>query len=723
MSTRIQNLFILLCAVTLSSQASTTIETQMTDKALNLINQMTVDEKISQLMSDAPGIERLRIPSYNWWNEALHGVARNGRATVFPQPIGLAATFDTALVRRIGDAISIEGRAKFEVAQRLNNRGMYAGLTYWSPNVNIFRDPRWGRGQETYGEDPFLSASMGVAFVKGLQGEDPFFLKAAACAKHFAVHSGPEALRHEFDAIPSKKDLFETYLPAFEALVKEANVEAVMSAYNRVYGASASGSSFLLTDILRRQWGFNGHVVSDCGAIGDIYQGHKIVPDAVHAAAIAIKSGLNLECGSTFRVLKEAFEKGLVTEKDLDNALFPLMMTRLKLGILTTEDSSPYTGVSESLIACEAHTKLAREAACNSMVLLKNANQTLPISKNVRTMYLTGPFVADASVLLGNYYGLSPQMSTFLEGIVSKVSSGTSINYNLGILPTTPNVNPLDWTMNGARNAEICVIVMGLSNALEGEEGDAIASSFFGDKADLSLPAHQMAFLRSIAKNHINKIVTVLTGGSPMDLKEVAELSDVVILAWYPGQEGGNALGDLLFGDVSPSGRLPITFPLSADSLPSFEDYSMQGRTYKYMTNNILYPFGYGLTFSKVIYSDLIVAKSAPKSSFMYTLSVTLENKGAYPVVETPQLYITTPGAGLSTPLQSLIGFQRVALEPGERKQVTFEVKSDQLMMIMEDGSKRLLKGAHTFTVSAAAPSPRSNALDIASVSQTLKHL
>lgn len=723
MSTRIQNLFILLCAVTLSSQASTTIETQMTDKALNLINQMTVDEKISQLMNDAPGIERLRIPSYNWWNEALHGVARNGRATVFPQPIGLAATFDTALVRRIGDAISIEGRAKFEVAQRLNNRGMYAGLTYWSPNVNIFRDPRWGRGQETYGEDPFLSASMGVAFVKGLQGEDPFFLKAAACAKHFAVHSGPEALRHEFDAIPSKKDLFETYLPAFEALVKEANVEAVMGAYNRVYGASASGSSFLLTDILRRQWGFNGHVVSDCGAIDDIYQRHKIVPDAVHAAAIAIKSGLNLECGSTFRALKEAFEKGLVTEKDLDNALFPLMMTRLKLGILTTEDSSPYTGVSESLIACEAHTELAREAACNSMVLLKNANQTLPISKNVRTMYLTGPFVADAYVLLGNYYGLPPRMSTFLEGIVSKVSSGTSINFNLGILPTTPNVNPLDWTMEGARNAEVCVIVMGLFNALEGEGGDAIASSFLGDKADLSLPDHQMAFLRSIAKNHRNKIVTVLTGGSPMDLKEVAELSDVVILAWYPGQEGGNALGDLLFGDVSPSGRLPITFPLSADSLPSFEDYSMQGRTYKYMTNNILYPFGYGLTFSKVIYSDLIVAKSAPKSSFMYTLSVTLENKGAYPVVETPQLYITTPGAGLSTPLQSLIGFQRVALEPGERKQVTFEVKSDQLMMIMEDGSKRLLKGAHTFTVSAAAPSPRSNALDIASVSQTLKHL
>jgi len=723
MTKRIHSLSILIVAISLSAHALTDVETRMADKALNLIDQMTVDEKIGQLMNDAPGIDRLGMPSYNWWSEALHGVARNGRATVFPQPIGLAATFDTSLVRRVADAISTEGRAKFEVAQRLNNRTIYAGLTYWSPNVNIFRDPRWGRGQETYGEDPFLSARMGVAFVKGLQGEDPFFLKAAACAKHFAVHSGPEALRHEFNVNPSKKDLFETYLPAFEALVKEARVESVMGAYNRVYGASASGSSFLLTDILRKQWGFNGHVVSDCGAIDDIYRGHGIVPTAAQASAIAIKSGLNLECGNSFRALKKAFDDGLVTEKDLDNALFPLMMTRLKLGILTPDATSPYAGIPESVIASEAHTELAREAARNSMVLLKNDNKTLPLRKDVRTMFVTGPFAADASVLLGNYFGLSPRMSTFLEGIVGKVSSGTSINYKVGVLPTTPNLNPLDWTVGEARGADVCVVVMGLSGSIEGEEGDAIASPTLGDKPDLSLPKHQLDFLRNIAQKHTNKLITVLTGGSPMDLREVAALSDAVILAWYPGQEGGNALGDLMFGDAVPSGRLPITFPFTADSLPPFEDYSMQGRTYKYMKSNILYPFGYGLTYSTVTYSNLNVDKPTKKGSSEYTITLTLENTGTHPVVEIPQLYISTPGAGLTTPLQSLIGFQRVSLKVGERKEVVFAVNPEQLKMVMEDGTKQRLKGAHTFTVSAAAPSPRNAALGIASESLTLSGL
>lgn len=713
MNTHRCSLLFLLLALTLPVHAQSSVEIRMSEKALDLLQRMTVDEKISQLMNDAPAIERLNIPSYNWWSEALHGVARNGRATVFPQPIGLAATFDTALVRRVADAISTEGRAKFEVAQRLNNRSIYAGLTYWSPNVNIFRDPRWGRGQETYGEDPFLTACMGVAFVKGLQGEAPFYLKAAACAKHFAVHSGPEKLRHSFDVHPSWKDLFETYLPAFEALVKDARVESVMGAYNRVYGASASGSPFLLTDILRGQWGFSGHVVSDCGAIDDIYRGHHIAPNAVQASAIAIKSGLNLECGNSFRALKEAFETGLVTEKDLDDTLYPLLMTRLKLGILTPDEPSPYAGVPESVIASEAHAELAREAARNSMVLLKNANGTLPLSKEIRTMYVTGPFAADASVLLGNYFGLSPRMSTFLEGIVGKVSSGTSINFKVGTLPTTPNLNPLDWTVGEAKNAEVCVVVLGLSSAIEGEEGDAIASPTLGDKPDLSLPAHQLAFLRALSDGHRNKIVTVLTGGSPMDLREVAALSDAVILAWYPGQAGGDALGDLLFGDASPSGRLPITFPVSSDSLPPFEDYTMQGRTYKYMKGNILYPFGYGLTYSKVTYEQMTVTKPSKKGASSYRIALTLENQGAYPVVEVPQLYLTTPGAGVTTPLQTLIGFQRVALTPGERKVVVFQVAPEQLKMVTEDGTRRWLKGAHTFTVASAAPSPCNDTLGI----------
>jgi len=708
----------LLCALALSalsvrSFSANDPEISLTNKALDLINQMSVDEKISQLMNDAPAIDRLGIPSYNWWSEALHGVARNGRATVFPEPIALASSFDTTLVFNVANAISDEGRAKYAIAQRIGNRGTYAGLTYWSPNVNIFRDPRWGRGQETYGEDPFLTARLGVSFVKGLQGADPFYLKAAACAKHFAVHSGPEALRHQFNAQPTKKDLYETYLPAFEALVKEAHVEAVMSAYNRVWGESATGSKLLLTDILRKQWGFNGHVVSDCDAVADIYKGHGLAKDATEASAIALKSGLNLNCGASFRALKKALEDGLIKESDLDNALLPLMMTRLKLGILTKDAVSPYASIPESVIASDEHAALARQAAQKSMVLLKNDQQTLPLDKNVKTMFITGPFAADASVMLGNYYGVSNRLSTFLEGITAKVSSGTSINYKLGFQATTPNVNTIDWTIGEARGADVCIVVMGLSTATEGEEGDAIASPTEGDKANLSLPEHQLNFLRGLRKNNHHKIITVLTGGSPIDVKEISALSDALVIAWYPGQEGGRALGDLLFGDASFSGRLPVTFPVTSDSLPAFEDYSMHGRTYKYMTGNIQYPFGYGLTFSPVDYSAIELTRPQKKTVQPYQVKIALQNQGHYPVEEVAQLYLTTPGAGVTTPLQSLIGFQRVPLKPGEKRDIVFQVKPEQLKMVMNDGSKKLLKGKYTFTVTGAAPGKRSRELGV----------
>lgn len=704
---------VLLYSTMACGEGGTLLERNMLQKAKGVIGQMTVDEKISQLMNDAPGIERLGIKPYNWWSEGLHGVGRNGRATVFPQPIGLGATFDPALVRRIGDAIATEGRAKFNAAQKINNRSIYAGLTYWAPNVNIFRDPRWGRGMETYGEDPYLSGMIGTAYVKGMQGDDPFYLKAGACAKHFAVHSGPEKDRHSFDVYPTKKDLYETYLPAFRMLVQDGKVEAVMGAYNRVYGESASGSKFLLTDILRSEWGFKGHIVSDCGAVTDIYTGHHIAKSHAEAAAIAIKNGLNLECGNSFQGLKEALDKKLITEDDLDKALLPLIMTRLKLGILFPDDNCPYNEIPESVIACDEHAAIAREAAQKSMVLLKN-NDVLPLDKNEKNIYVLGPYAADAFVLMGNYFGLSNRYSTYLQGIVDKVSNGTSMNYKLGFLPTSPNINDVDWALIEAKSTQICIVVMGNSGATEGEEGDAIASPQRGDRNSLSLPKHQIDFLRKLREGNANKIITILTGGSPIDMKDVAELSDAVVMAWYPGQEGGLALGDLLFGDTNFSGRLPVTFPLSVDALPEFDDYTMKGRTYKYMEmNNVMYPFGYGLSYGKVTYGNAKLLNPKYDGREPLELQVVLQNESKYPIEEVAQVYLAIPHASIDIPLQTLIGFQRVELSPFSTKEIKFVIQPDQLKMIQEDGTQKLLKGEYVITVSGAAPCGRSDELGV----------
>ena len=405
---------LLLTAVAFAQESK---EAAMHRKAADLISQMTLDEKIGMMMNSTPGVERLGIKPYDWWNEALHGVARNGRATVFPEPIGLGATFDPELVRKIGDIVSDEGRAKFDKAREMKNYSRFTGLTFWAPNVNIFRDPRWGRGMETYGEDPFLTGTLGSAYVKGIQGDDPFYLKAAACAKHYAVHSGPESTRHSYNAVPSMKDLYETYLPAFEKLVKEADVEVVMGAYNRVFGDSASGSKFLLMDILRDKWGFDGHVVSDCGAVDDIYGGHHIARDAAEASAIAIKAGLNLECGNSFYALKDAIERGLLTESDIDKALEPLLMTQLRLGILFDDPDCPYYGIPASVIGSADHYATARQAAVESMVLLKNDGGLLPLRKDIQNVYVTGTAATDTYSMMGNYYGISDHYSTYLQGI------------------------------------------------------------------------------------------------------------------------------------------------------------------------------------------------------------------------------------------------------------------------------------------------------------------
>lgn len=708
---------ILLCGLLLSSnlpaQGVSELEARMQKKAKEVIAQMTVDEKISQMMNYTPGIERMGIKPYDWWSEALHGVARNGRATVFPQPIGLGASFDPDVVQRMADAIASEGRAKFNIAQSIGNYYIYAGLTYWSPNVNIFRDPRWGRGMETFGEDPYLSGIVGGAFVKGLQGEDPFYLKTAACAKHYAVHSGPEKDRHSFDAVPSKKDLYETYLPAFQMLVQDAKVEAIMGAYNRVYGESASGSKLLLLDVLRDDWGFKGHVVSDCGAVTDIFTGHHLAKSHAEASAIAIKNGLNLECGGSFKHIKEALEQNLLTEEDLDKALFPLMMTRLKLGILTPGDQSPYANIPESVVACDAHAAIAREAARKSMVLLKNKESVLPLNKNIKSLYVVGPYATDVFSMMGNYFGVSNRYSTYLQGITDKVSAGTSINYKLCFLPLQKNLNDIEWGIGEAKSTEVCIVVMGNTGAMEGEEGDAIASEHRGDKVDIKLPESQLDFLRKLRKGNRNKIVTVVTGGGPIDMSEIYELSDAVVMAWYSGQEGGYALGDLLFGDENFSGRLPVTFPVSVDALPAFEDYTMQGRTYKYMDGNIMFPFGYGLTYGNVSYADAQIMNPKHKGKQPVQVQVTLKNESGREVEEVAQLYLSAPGAGVNTPIASLVGFKRVKMRPNATQTVEFLIQPEQLMMVQEDGTKKLLKGDYSITVSGAAPGKRSEELGV----------
>ncbi|MBR1415848.1 MAG: glycoside hydrolase family 3 C-terminal domain-containing protein [Prevotella sp.] len=690
--------------------------TALEHEADEIISQMTLEEKFSQLMNETPGIPRLGIEPYDWWNEGLHGVGRSGRATVFPQPIGLAATFNPDIVKEIGDAIATEARAKYAVARRNKNYSRYTGLTFWSPNVNIFRDPRWGRGMETWGEDPFLTGTMGTAFVSGMQGDDPVYLKVAACAKHYAVHSGPEATRHHANVEPSKHDLWETYLPAFEMLVKQGKVEIVMGAYNRVYGESASGSKLLLTDILRQQWGFKGHIVSDCGAVTDIYNGHHIAKTEAEACAIAIKAGLNVECGSSFRALKDALSQQLLSEEDINRALKPLMMTRLKLGIIRHDPDCPYNQVGEEVVGSQKHIDLARQAAIESMVLLKNEGGALPIDKDIHTLFVTGAGAADAFWLMGNYFGISDRYCTYLQGIVSKVSNGTAVNYRPGVLENTPTRNAINWAVDEAAGAEKTIVVMGNNGNLEGEEGEAIDSER-GDRDNISIPESQMDFLRQVCRRKTRGVIVVLTGGSPVDVREVCQLADAVVMAWYPGQEGGYALGDLLFGDADFSGRLPVTFPEDGDQLPPFDDYSMRERTYKYMTHNVFFPFGYGLSYGRADYAGINATDNRKTG---VSVNFTLTNTGDRQMVETPQVYVAAPGAGSTAPLQQLAAFRRVTIAPKASVDVTIDIPLEQLMTVQADGSRSLVRGKYTITVGSAAPSSRSEELGVQALTTTL---
>ena len=569
------------------------------ERAKELVSKMTLEEKISQMIYNAPAIERLGVPAYNWWNECLHGVARSGRATVFPQAIGMAASFDTDTMYDVATAISDEARAKYNEYRKFGSTEIYQGLTFWSPNINIFRDPRWGRGHETYGEDPCLTGKMGTAFIKGLQGEGKY-RKVDATIKHYAVHSGPEELRHGFDAVVSEKDLRETYLSAFKYCIDNADPSAVMGAYNRTNGEPCCASKTLLQDILYGEWGFKGYVVSDCGAISDINNFHKLTKNKTESAAWAANSGCQMNCGGAYLSLKEACEQGLVSEETVTKAVEKLFEARFRLGMF--DDDCEYDNVSYDVVECEAHRKLNRKMARKSIVLLKN-DGILPLGKDVKTVAVIGPNADNKDVLLGNYNGIPSRYSTLLKGIQDGFDG--NVIYARGCYLTKDKIghweeNPLNEAIIAAKHADVVILCMGLSPTIEGEQGDNFNGTISGDKIDLELPRSQRILIDEIMK--IGKpTVFVNVSGSCVNLEREDKACGAVLQCFYPGAEGGNALADILFGKVSPSARLPVSFYRSVDDLPDFADYSMENRTYKFFKGKCVYDFGHGLTYSDVV--------------------------------------------------------------------------------------------------------------------------
>ena len=675
-------------------------------KAEELVSKMTVEEKASQLRYDAPAIRRLGIPAYNWWNEGLHGVARAGQATVFPQAIGLGATFDTELLGKIADVIATEGRAKYNAYSGKEDRDIYKGLTFWSPNVNIFRDPRWGRGHETYGEDPYLTKSLGVAFVKGLQG-DGETMKAAACAKHFAVHSGPEAVRHEFDAQVTPKDLEETYLPAFEGLVKEAEVEAVMGAYNRTNGEPCCGSPSL-QKILRRDWGFQGHFVSDCWAIRDFHENHIVTNTAEESVAMAINNGCDLNCGNTYLHIMKAFNKGLVTEETITEAAVRLFTTRYLLGLFGESefDSIPYTEVESP-----AHLALSESAAEESFVLLKN-NGILPLKKeDLKIVGIIGPNADSRKALMGNYHGTSSRYITIQEGIQDYLGEDMRILTSAGCDLFRDKTEPLAFTQDRlaeakivADNSDVVILCVGLDETLEGEEGDTGNSYASGDKESLELPKVQMELMEAMAESG-KPVVLCLMAGSDIDMSYATEHFDAVIVLWYPGSQGGKAAARVLFGEVSPSGKLPITFYQSLEELPEFTDYSMKGRTYRYLEGKAQFPFGYGLTYSSV---QVVKAALIPSEEKGVSIEAEVENTGDVDTREVVQVYLKNLDSRYGVRNPQLAAFSGIFLKAGEKKKIPLTLSEKSFTVVDEEGKRRENGKNFALFVSCSQPDERS---------------
>lgn len=824
------------------------------ERVNDLVSRMTLDEKISQMMNASPAVERLGIPEYNWWNECLHGVARAGLATVYPQAIGLGATWDEDLMVRVATSISDEARAKHHQFERKGKRLIYQGLTFWSPNINIFRDPRWGRGQETYGEDPFLTGRMAVQFVKGLQGDDPKYFKTIATVKHFAVHSGPEPERHSFDARISERDFRETYLPQFEMGVKEGKAYSVMCAYNRLEGEACCGSSRLLTSILRNEWGFNGYVVSDCGAIGDIYQNHKTVATPEEASALAVKSGCDLECATTYQSLKQAVAKKLITEAEIDVAVKRLFTARFKLGMFDPPDMVKWTKIPYSVVDSKKNHELALEATRKSIVLLKNQENLLPLRKEIKTVAVIGPNADEPYMLLGNYNGLPSDPITPLRGIREKLagsrvlyaqgcevaeglpsfekissknlshgneaglkvdyynshelkgnilfSSSDSVvdaawgenaprqdmnednfgviwtgeiqpdetgEYQLGIITTCkvslylsdtliakttyhfrdeyndprlrkspsikleagkkykvrieagesygdarvqlvwskPRVNRKEQLKSQAiavaRQSDAVIMCMGLTARLEGEEMDIKIDGFSGgDRTTLDLPKVQEDLIKEISA--VGKpVVLVLLNGSALSINWENKNIPAILETWYPGQAAGQAIADVIFGDYNPAGRLPVTFYKSVSDLPSFEDYDMNGRTYRYFKGDVLYPFGYGLSYTTFKYADLKV-RSGANTGDSVKLSVNVTNTGNIEGDEVVELYLSDLNAPVTVPTRSLEGFKRIHLQPRETKTVDLVVAPNAFSVIDNNNKRVILPGKFEIAVGGGQP-------------------
>lgn len=678
------------------------------ERVEDIVSRMTLEEKISQMFNDAVKIPRLNVPKYNWWNECLHGVASEGYATVFPQAIGLAATWNIKLMFTIATAISDEARAKHHEAVRNGKRKIFGGLTFWSPNVNLFRDPRWGRGQETYGEDPFLSSKMGVAFVKGIQGVDPKYFKAIATPKHYVVHSGPESLRHEFNAEVSKKDLWETYLPAFEACIKESKAYSIMGAYNRTNGDPCCASKPLLQDILRDKWGFEGYVVSDCWAIPNIYKDHKIVETAAEAAALAINAGCDLFCNMFYanprrkkrywQWMKDAIEMGLLTEETIDKSVKRLFTARFKLGMFDPPEVVKYQQIPFEVNDCEEHRQLALKAARESIVLLKNENKILPLNKDIKSLAVIGPNADSRSVLLGNYNGQPSKYISFLQGIKMKVSSETEVYFAKGCELTDKSKEGFDEAIKIAKKSEVVIMVLGISAKYEGEEGQARESEAMGDRVHMNLPGVQEDLLKIIYET-TKQIIVVLNSGSALSVNFAKENIPAIIQTWYPGEEGGTATADVIFGDYNPAGRLPITFYKFVEQLPDFKDYSMENRTYRYFKGEPLYSFGFGLSYTKFKYSNLEIKPVEAHTNKDIKVSVNIQNIGKYPGDEVAQLYISNKSVSCRVPIRELKGFKRIHLKVGETKSISFNLEPYHFSHVREDGKRVLEPGKFNVSI------------------------
>lgn len=673
----------------------------------DLLKRLTTEEKISLLGYQSKAVPRLGIPAYNWWNEALHGVARAGEATVFPQAIGMAASFDDQLLKQVASAISTEARAKYNIASATGDHRQYMGLTFWAPNINIFRDPRWGRGQETYGEDPYLTGRMGTAFVKGMQGDDPLHLKTSATAKHYALHSGPETGRSSFNSIVDEKDMRETYLPAFRQLVS-AGVESVMGAYNRVNGEPSNTSKKLL-GILRQEWGFKGHLVTDCGALDDIWRNHKVLDNRVQVAAAAIKAGVNLDCSTLLQTeVMEAVKQNLLSVKEIDAALQTLLATQFKLGFYDEKGNTMYNSFNADSIRSAQHIALARKMALESMVLIKNDRNVLPLDKKkVRNIFVTGPNAFNADVLLGNYRGISPDMVTFTEGITKAAGPGVSVVYEIGS-------DLIDSTrFGGIQNADasdVTFVCLGLSPMMEGEDGDAFLSNNGADKADLKFPAVNVALLKKLRASSTKPIVAVVTSGSAIDMAEISPYADAILLCWYPGEQGGNALADIVFGRISPSGHLPVTFYNKLSDLPAYTDYGMKGRTYRYFEGAVQYPFGYGLSYTAFDYSWISQPSQHYKKDAKISCKISIANRGKMNGDEVVQAYISYPDQN-RMPVRELKQFQRLSISKGHAENVTIEIPVNDLMKWDQASQKwKLYPGEYKLMLGSSSADARLSA-------------